>query len=590
MMGQALESTLPADEQYALGQIIDQIGSEKPYLLEAIRLCAVPRWFNDETLAWLRDKASKPSQETETILEEMTSKKLAFAGPERLLLHDNVRNLLLHRWRTENPEGFQALNGEVAVYYEYKLQQPAWSDEQRAEWEREEMYHLLVADTERGIDRFKTLCNQAIDSYRLSTLDLLLSLASEQINDLSAGIQCWIQFFEGKKSQVSSDWKKALTIWEKLKEKREAFTADLECALAIHLSILYKDRGEWSRAIECLNQSLEILEHKGDQSGVVAILNTRGFLYKDKEAFEDAEDDFKRGIKVSEDIGEKRDAAVSLKNLGLLYKDIGKWTEALEQFQSSLSILERIGDERSVARGYDDRGLLYKDRGLLSGNKDDFQRAEDDFKHALEIMERIGGEPEKAAAFSSLGLFYKDRGLRYKDNEDLQKAENSFHSAREILERIGDQRRIADTFNYLGFLCTAALEWHNADVHFERALTNFQRSLTILKELGDERGTAVILSNLGLLYQRTGDQQSAISYFKQSLEIVEKICDEMNAATTMYELALVYDSMKQFDKAIELLEEVVKISEQVGHPDARIRKSREMLTTIRAKAGASQPS
>ena len=44
-----------------------------------------------------------------------------------------------------------------------------------AEWEREEMYHLLVADKERGIDRFKSLCNKAIDSYRLSTLDLLFS-------------------------------------------------------------------------------------------------------------------------------------------------------------------------------------------------------------------------------------------------------------------------------------------------------------------------------------------------------------------------------------------------------------------------------
>ena len=64
------------------------------------------------------------------------------------------------------------------------------------------MYHLLVADKERGIDRFKSLCNRAIDSYRLSTLDLLLSIASEQVDDLSAGIQLWIQFFEGKKTGI----------------------------------------------------------------------------------------------------------------------------------------------------------------------------------------------------------------------------------------------------------------------------------------------------------------------------------------------------------------------------------------------------
>ena len=580
-MGQPFESTLPEDEQYALGLIIDQIGNEKPELLEAMRLCAVPHWFNNEILAWMRGEGIKPSEQTETIVEELKSKKLAFVGPRDLFLHDNVRNLLLHRWRNE-PENFRALNGKVAAYYEYKLQQPA-SDEQCAEWEREEMYHSLVADPERGIDRFKGLCNKAIDSYRLSTLDLLLSLASEQIGDLSAGIQCWIQFFEGKKSQVLNDWEKALAIWEKLKQKRAAFTADLESALAIHLSILYKDRGEWTNAIECLNESLKTLEGKADRYGMIAILNNQGFLYKDKEDFQHAENDFQRGLEVSKDVGDQRGMAVSLKNLGLLYKDSRKWDQALDRFKSSLSILETIGDELNVARGYDDRGLLYKDRGLLSGNKDDFQKAENDFKNALEIVERIGGEAEKAAAFNSLGLFYKDRGLRFKDNEDLQKAENSFQSARELLEKIGDQRRIADIFNYLGFLYTAALAWRDADAHFERALTNFRNSLTILKELGDERGTAVILSNLGLLYQRKGEPQSAINYFQQSLEIVDKIGDEMNAATTMYELALVYDSMEHFGKAIELLEKVVKISEAVGHPDARIRKSREMLTMIKAK-------
>src|SRR5437868_7203277 len=149
MMGQPFESTLPEDEQYALGLIIDQIGSEKPELLEAIRLCAVPHWLNNEILAWMRGEGIKPSEQTETILDELKLTKLAFVGPHDLFLHDNVRNLLLHRWRNE-PENFRALNRQVAAYYEYKLQQTGSSDEQCAEWEREEMYHLLLADPGRG--------------------------------------------------------------------------------------------------------------------------------------------------------------------------------------------------------------------------------------------------------------------------------------------------------------------------------------------------------------------------------------------------------------------------------------------------------
>jgi tetratricopeptide (TPR) repeat protein len=581
------ERISPGDEQYALGQIIDKIGSEKPDLAEAIRLCAIPHWFNKEILAWLRGEGSKPSERTETLLDELKLKQLACVRPGNLFLHDNVRNLLLHRWRKAKPEDFQALNKRVAAYHEYKLKQSLSSDEQRAVWEREEMYHLLVGETERGIDRFKDLCNKAIDSFRLSTLELLFSIASEQIDDLSAGIHLWIQFFEGKKNQVSSDWDKALEVWERLKEERAFFTADLEQTLAVHLSILYKDKGEWNKAIECLEDSLKILEREGDERGMITILNNRGFLYKDRADLPRARNDFERGLEIARKIQDEWGEAVSLKNLGLLYKDNGNWDESLEQFGNSLAILERIGDERGLARAYDDRGMLYKDQGLLFKDTEDLQKAEGDFQRVLEILERIGDEHEKAAALNSLGLLYKDRGLLFKDTEDLQKAENHFQRARGILEKTGNQRRIVDILNSLGFLHTAEMEWHDADAHFQQALTNFQDALTILKEMRDERGTAAILNNLGLLYQHKGERQPAVDYFQQSLVIVEKVGDEMNAATTMYELALLYGVMEDYDKAIELLEKVLKISDRVGHPDSRIRKSREKLEMVKAKATSS---
>lgn len=583
-MSEQLEGVLPEDETALLGRIIDKIGSENPDLGEAIRLCAIPHRFNKKILAWLRGDGTKPSERTETILEELKLKKLAFVGRRNLFLHDNVRNLLLQRWRKEKSEDFPALNGRVAAYYEYELQQPLSTAAQRAEWEREEMYHLLIADKERGIGRFRNLCNKAIYSYRLSTLDLLFSLASEQIDASRAEIQLWIQFFEGKKNQVSTDWHKALEIWEKLKEQRVFFTGDLEETLAVHLSILYKDKGDWTKAIESLEDSLKILETKGDERGMITILNNRGFLYKDRADLPNAKQDFKRSLAIAKKIGDDCGEAISSKNLGHLYKDSKEWDEALKQFQSSLAILKRTGDERLIAKGYDDRALFYKDRGLQYKDRNYLEKAEKDFGRALEILERIGDEHEKATAFNSQGLFYKDRGLLYKAKEDLRKAEEHFERAREILERIGDQRRAADIFNSLGFLYTAEMEWHDADAQFQRALTNFQEALTILKEIRDERGIAAALNNLGLLYQHKGELAPAVDYFQQSLVIVKKVGDKMNAATTMYELASLYESREDYDKAIELLTKVVRISEQVGHPDLRIRKSREKLEMVKAKA------
>ena len=56
---------------------------------------------------------------------------------------------------------FQALHRIAATYCEEKLQQKLSDEGKRAVWEREQMYHLLVADKQRGIDIFNSLCNRA---------------------------------------------------------------------------------------------------------------------------------------------------------------------------------------------------------------------------------------------------------------------------------------------------------------------------------------------------------------------------------------------------------------------------------------------
>ena len=136
----------------------------KPDMAEAIRLCAIPHWFNKEILAWLRDEERQPSGRTQEILSELTSLPFVESHHDRDYRYKkNVRPLLLHRWRKENAERFGELSGKTAAYCAEILQSERISEEQRAEWEREEMYHLLVADKERGIDRFISLSNSVID-------------------------------------------------------------------------------------------------------------------------------------------------------------------------------------------------------------------------------------------------------------------------------------------------------------------------------------------------------------------------------------------------------------------------------------------
>jgi tetratricopeptide (TPR) repeat protein len=552
------------DEQETLGLIIDElIDCAKPDVAEAIRLCAIPHRFNEEILAWLRGEGREPSERTVALLAELA--KLAFVSPRRdygYVCHENVRNMLSGRWRKENAEGFQELSRLAAVYYADKLQVEESSGEQRAEWEREEMYHLLVANEKRGIDLFVNLLDGASQLYQLSTFELLLSLAYEQAADLSAGNRPWIQFFEGKLALLSGDWGKALKVWETLEGEREQISVDLEKMLAAHLPFLYKDKGEWDKAVECLEHSLEILERAGDEPGTATILNNLGFLYKDREEWEKADGYFRRSLEILENMGDEGGMAIAFNNLGLLYKDKKEWEKADGYFRRGLESVEKIGDERGTATILNNLGFLYKDR-------EEWREAGRYFRRALKILKKTGDERGIAATFNNLGFLYTDK-------KEWEKADKYFQHNLEILKKLGDERRMADTFSYLGFLYGEKKEW-------EKAVEYLQRGLEILENMRDERGKAAFFNNLGLLYKRKGEYERAADYFQHSLEIVVRVSDEMNAARTMYDIALLYEDMERYDEAVELLEKVIKICDRVGHPDLRIRRSREILERVKKR-------
>jgi len=257
--------------------------------------------------------------------------------------HENVRNLLLHRWRQENAEHFQELSGAAAAYYADKLEVGESSEEQRAEWQREEMYHLLVADEEQGFDLFRRTFSRARQFYQLSTCDLLLGLAREQESDLSPDHQLWLRFYEGQVAHASALWDEALEILEAL--EREDLPEDLAGALANDLGLVYQDKGEWDKAIDYYQRSLAICEKVGDEHKMSAIFNNLGSVYQGKREWDKAIEYYQRSLEILEKVGDEHGMAFNYNNVAGLYQAQGRLKEAAPLFQKSIEILERIGDE-----------------------------------------------------------------------------------------------------------------------------------------------------------------------------------------------------------------------------------------------------
>jgi tetratricopeptide (TPR) repeat protein len=475
-MTERLERITPEmSEEEVLGIILDELMARaEPDVAEAIRCCAIPHWFDEEILAWLRGEGREPSQRTREILASLT--ELTFVGPYHdrgYAYHENVRNLLLHRWRQENAERFQELSGVAAAYYADKLEVEELSEEQRAEWQREEMYHLLVADEEQGFDLFEELFIRARQFYQLSTCDLLLDLAEEQEGDLSPDNQLWLRFYRGQVAHASALWGRALEMWEALEE--EDLPEDLEGTLANDLGLLYQDKGEWDKAIDYYQRSLAICEKVGDEHGMASTFNNLGEVYRVKGEWEKAIEYYQRSLEIKEKVGDEHGMATTLNNLGLVYDDKGEWDKAIEYYQRSLEIKEKVGDEHGMAPTFNNLGSVYQDKG--EGGK-----AIEYYQRSLAICEKVGDQYLTGIILNNLGEVYRVKG-------EGGKAIEYYQRSLEIREKVGDEHGMAYNLNNIATLC-------QAQGRLEDAILLFEKSLRIFEGIGDKPSAKAVTKNL----------------------------------------------------------------------------------------------
>jgi tetratricopeptide (TPR) repeat protein len=460
-------------EEEVLGVLLDEImGRAEPDVAEAIRFCAIPHWFNEEIIAWLRGEGLKPSRRSREILAALT--ELTFVGPyyERgWAYHENVRDLLLRRWRERDGQEFKELSGRSAGYFEQRAE--AATDEERDAWEREQMYHLLMADEERGLKQFHSMFTRARDFYQLSTCTLLLQLAAEQSDYLARDSQLWAKHSKGELAYYSAQWAEAQRVFEEL--MGQELPPRLESSVTHLLGMVYRARGKWDRAIEYFGRSLAIKEKVGDEHGMAPTFQNLGSMYKDRGEWDRAIEYFERSLAVLEKVRDEHGMAVAFNNLGLVYQAKEEWNRAIEYYERSLAITRKIGNEYVMARTFNNLGSVYQDKG-------EWERAIAYYERSLAIMCKIGDEYGMATTFNNLGSVYRDKG-------EWEQAIEYYEHTLEVVEKVGDEHKMAFGYNNIARL-------YQDQGRLEEAIPLFEKSVEILERIGDEYHAKIVWENL----------------------------------------------------------------------------------------------
>lgn len=265
------QSSLQDAVALSLQQVLAEAG---PRQAAVLRRCAIPRWFDLDVLAQLRERPDGNARVLE-IISGYSFVRQVNGG--RYSYHEAVRAALLDEWRAKWPEEFQAINQQLAGYFRQRAEQlkpappPApknlpfmtMSMSPAHEWElyeREALYHLLIADPDVGMQQLRDAFDKAEAAHRLGEAEALLQLTADV--PLTNAQAAWASYLQARIERAALRLDAAAVHLEAL---RGTVATDTLLAARVNQTLgeVYAETGRWVQAIDLYRESLQSYEAQG---------------------------------------------------------------------------------------------------------------------------------------------------------------------------------------------------------------------------------------------------------------------------------------------------------------------------------------
>jgi len=314
---------------------------------------------------------------------------------------------------------------------------------------------------------------------------------------------------EGQQLMYDGRWQEAEQAFEILLTKaRQALHINYQALALLFQGQLYSDRGDQTRSVSLLGQSLSIASQTNDHKLIVVIYDRLGITFERQGNYKTAIEHHQTAIEISERSGDNRGALISRANLGNTYLAQGDFEQAVRAYKQALDYAVRTGEETTASQLYGQLGITYRRQGLM-------QAAIDMEWKSLEIATRQGDTLRAANAYANLGVLHNELG-------NYPTAVQMTRSALELAERRGNEPAIAQRYADLASLYTKMGDPTQAFLSYDRALYYYQR-------MGDAGNLAKIHFNMGNLYRQQGKTVQAREQYQRAQAIFESIGQLENA-------------------------------------------------------------
>ncbi|MBW4562509.1 MAG: tetratricopeptide repeat protein [Mojavia pulchra JT2-VF2] len=398
------------------------------------------------------------------------------------------------------------------------------------------------------------------------------------LEDLQAGLEMFQQ---------------ALAIFKKYGAKAgEANSLD-------NIGYVYLRKGEYTKALEFLQQSLAIRKQTRDQwislFYIAEAYTNLGQYQKALDAYQPA-----LGILRELQAANPKDSSYStsqkimLTDTGALYFRMGQYQKALDFYQQALAIQKANSDHIGSADTLNNIGVVYINLGNYTQALDSYQKAlstVQDFCYKEKLTCFYGTEAailnNLAGAYFSLGQYQKSLDLAEKSStiyrkfrtgeykgatkQDIKLLYDALGQNPQALQQVTNRANVGDAFGKDSFQFQGeALNLNNiGQIYFsqgkyEQALKLYQQALDIYKANKYPAGIAVTLNNIGRVYSNTGKYSQAIESNQQALTNYQAVGDRTGEGVTISNLGQIYQKQNQYEKVLGLYQQALAIHREVS--------------------------
>jgi tetratricopeptide (TPR) repeat protein len=349
---------------------------------------------------------------------------------------------------------------------------------------------------------------------------------------------------------------------EARKVYREMADPHGEAVMLIEQGVDYGGRGDFERAVELLEEAVEL--ESGFPAGLAGALLELGRVHLRRCEYATAKDVFVRAFAAAERSGSQRLVSSVHNNLGNVYFYQCDYSASIQAYERALSIYRRLGDEDSTSR-------IIHNIGSVFLNKGDCLAALRAYNQALELERKKGNDLVAARCLGNIGVVQRARC-------EYAASIEAYREALEIYTRHDDVFGQAVTKSNLSTVCLEIGSYSEA----EELLVG---SLELSRSAGIPIAEAQSLWKLGLIRFYTGDFDRAEEHFKEALRIHAEIKNQILEAWTLSSLGRLAVERGEYTVALKYFNQALELHRMLDHQEGEIESlaNRGMVYALRGR-------